>query len=181
MLEIMITVLVISFGLIGMAGLQVATKRAGFQATQRTLALTLANDMVQRLVLNPGSLTAYSTGTGSLGGGSISTAPTKCVAAAATAPCSEAQLVAWDQWDWEQRIDGVTTQNKDASNASVGGLVSPRGCVTVNGTQVRVVVSWRGLVASTDPADSNSSCGTWTAADKPYRQQVVVNSVISTL
>jgi type IV pilus assembly protein PilV len=181
MLEIMITVLVISFGLIGMAGLQVATKRAGFQATQRTLALTLANDIVQRLVLNPGNLAAYSTGTGSLGGGSITTTPTKCLVVVATVPCTPAQLVAWDRWDWEQRIDGVTTQNKDASNASVGGLVSPRGCITVNGAQVRVVVSWRGLVASTDPADNNSACGTWTDADKPYRQQVVVNSVISTL
>lgn len=181
LLEVMITVIVISVGLIGMAGLQVATKRAGFQATQRTLALALANDMMQRLTLNPGSLATYATGSTPLGGGSIGTAPTKCLGVAAAATCTAAQLVAWDRWEWEQRIDGASTLNKDASNANAGGLVSPNGCITVTGRQVRVVINWRGLVEATDPADTNTACGTWTTADKPYRQQVVVNSVLSAL
>lgn len=181
LLEVMITVIVISVGLIGMAGLQVATKRAGFQATQRTLALTLANDMMQRLTLNPASLATYATGANPLGSGSIASAPTKCLGTAAAANCTAAQLAAWDRWEWEQRIDGVSTLNKDASNANAGGLVSPRGCVVVNGRQVRVVINWRGLVAATDPADANTSCGTWTTADQPYRQLVVVNSVLSAL
>lgn len=181
LLEVMITVIVISVGLIGMAGLQVATKRAGFQATQRTQALTLANDMMQRITLNPGSLAAYATGSSPVGAGSIATAPTKCLGTAAAANCTAAQLVAWDLWEWEQRIDGATTLNKDASNANAGGLVSPRGCITVTGRQVRVVINWRGLVAATDPADTNTACGTWATTDQPYRQQVVINSVLSAL
>lgn len=181
LLEVMITVIVISVGLIGMAGLQVATKRAGFQAAQRTLALTLANDMMQRLTLNPSSLAAYDTGANPLGGGTIASAPTKCLGVAAAASCTAAQLAAWDRWEWEQRIDGVSTLNKDASNASAGGLVAPQGCIVVNGRQVRVLINWRGLVAATDPAGANTSCGTWSTADQPYRQVVVVNSVISPL
>lgn len=181
LLEVLITMLVVSVGLIGMAGLQVATKRAGFQASQRTLALTLANDMMQRITLNAGNLAAYATGTSPVGAGSISSAPTKCLGAAAAANCNGAQLVAWDLWEWEQRIDGAATLNKDASNANAGGLVLPQGCVTVAGRQVRVVVSWRGLVATSDPADANTSCGTWANADLPYRQQVVINTVLSAL
>lgn len=181
LLEVMITVIVISVGLIGMAGLQVATKRAGFQATQRTLALALANDMMQRLTLNPVSLATYATGSTPLGGGTIASAPTKCLGTAAAAVCTSAQLAAWDRWEWEQRIDGASTLNKDASNTNVGGLVSPKGCIVVNGTQVRVVLNWRGLVAATDPADANTSCGTWATADQPYRQQLVINTVLSTL
>ena len=181
LLEVMVTVIVVSVGLIGMAGLQVATKRAGFQASQRTLALSLANDMMQRITLNPVSLTAYATGAAPVGSGSIASAPTKCLGGAAAASCTAAQLVAWDMWEWEQRIDGASTLNKDASNANAGGLVSPSGCVVVNGTQVRVIINWRGLVATTDPADANTSCGTWATADLPYRQQVVINSVMSAL
>lgn len=181
LLEVMITVIVISVGLIGIAGLQVATKRAGFQATQRTLALTLANDMMQRLTLNPGSLAAYATGSTPLGGGSISSAPTKCLGTAAAANCTAAQLAAWDRWEWEQRIDGVSTLNKNDSNANAGGLVSPRGCITVNGRLVRVVINWRGLVETTDAGTANTSCGTWATADQPYRQLVVINSVLSAL
>ena len=181
LLEVMITVIVISVGLIGMAGLQVATKRAGFQASQRTLALTLANDMMQRITLNPSSLATYATGANPLGAGSIASAPTKCLGTAAAANCTAAQLVAWDRWEWEQRIDGATTLNKDASNANAGGLVAPRGCIVVNGAQVRVVINWRGLVAATDPGTANTTCGTWATADQPYRQQVVINSVLSAL
>lgn len=181
LLEVMITVIVVSVGLIGMAGLQVATKRAGFQASQRTLALTLANDMMQRITLNPGNLAAYATGANPVGAGSIASAPTKCLGNAAAANCSGAQLVAWDLWEWEQRIDGTATLNKDASNANAGGLVSPSGCVVINGAQVRVIINWRGLVATTDPANANTSCGTWAATDLPFRQQVVINSVMSAL
>ena len=62
LIEVMVTVLVITFGLISLAGLQLATKSGGNTSYQRTLALTVANEMLERINLNAAQASAYHTG-----------------------------------------------------------------------------------------------------------------------
>ena len=78
-----------------------------------------------------------------------------------------------------KRVTGLTLV--DGKFVYVRGLGERYSSVVVNGAQVRVVINWRGLVAATDPGTANTTCGTWTTADQPYRQQVVINSVLSAL
>ncbi len=182
MVEVMITVLVLSIGLLAIAGLQVTAKRSGHQAWQRTLAVSLADEMVERIRVNPAGAASYHTGVGSaaLGGGTITSEPTNC----SQQTCSTAQVVAWDRWNWEQRLDGATIQ--DAGNRSVGGLIDPHGCVvferanasTPNTGRLHVFVSWRGLTDTSDAVRSGTACGTGVATSMADRRQVVVSTYV---
>lgn len=183
MIETMIAVFVLSIGLLAIAGLQLNAKRASHQAWQRTLAVSLANDVLERIRMNPGEAAAYHTGTGSngLGGGSITSAPTDC----ATTSCTPAESAAWDLWQWEQRLDGATVTD-DGGN-SLGGLIEPRGCIVfddagggmVNTGSLRVIVTWRGTVETSDAVASGGVvCGTGTAGSDASRRQVSLTTYV---
>ncbi|MEN9903640.1 MAG: type pilus modification protein PilV [Pseudomonadota bacterium] len=183
MLEVMVTLLIISFCLIAVVGMQLSAKRAGHLTRQRSLAMNLAQEMVERIRINPGQAAAYHTGIGAsaLGGATISTTPVNC----ADNACTPAQLVSWDRWQWERRLDGVTVTN--AQGTSLGGLIEPKGCIVFTATdaalpnsgQVRVIVNWRGLNASTDAVQSGEAlCGSISAGQDATRRQVVLNTYV---
>lgn len=183
LIEIMVTVLVISFGLISLAGLQLATKRGGNSSYQRSIALSVANEMLERISTNATVAGSYSTGLDTpLGAASLGAAPpTNCLVAA----CTPLQMSTWDRWNWERRLDGFNIISPDASAAS--GLIEPRGCVVFTPTDptepntglVRVIVSWRSLTDTVDQATSvDVTCGAAGAGTDASRQQVVLNSYI---
>jgi type IV pilus assembly protein PilV len=186
LIEVMVTVVVISFGLISLAGLQLANKRGGHSSHQRTLALTVANDILERMAVNPTQAAAYHTGAGNgaLGGGTLGAAIGRnCSAAGIT--CTPAELAAFDRWAWERRLDGVSMQS--AAGNDVSGLLDARGCVifapaaaaTPNSGQVRVIVSWRALSGTTDAAtDAGLVCGAGAANSVTDREQVVLESYV---
>ncbi|MBP8924750.1 MAG: type IV pilus modification protein PilV [Pseudomonadales bacterium] len=181
LIEVMVAVLVLSVGLLGIASLLSVTKRSEHQAWQRSLALSLADGIVERIRVNPGSAVAYDTGGGALGGGTIVTMPTDCT----TQSCSTAQMAAWDLWEWERRLDGAAI--RDADTNSVGGLIEPHGCIvfqSAGGTlpntgKLRVVVSWRGLTDTSDAVPAAGQiCGPGNAGTLASRRQVVVNTYV---
>ncbi|WP_302172261.1 type IV pilus modification protein PilV [uncultured Hydrogenophaga sp.] len=184
LIEIMVTVLVITFGLISLAGLQLATKSGGNTSYQRTLALTVANEMIERVSLNPSQAAAYHTGLGTgLGRGSLGAVGTDCTVAANS--CTPAQLAAWDLWNWERRLDGAGIL--DVNNNDTSGLLEARGCVVFtsdgaaspNSGQLRVIVSWRALTDTTDAATTAATtCGAVGTGTDAGRQQVVLNSYV---
>lgn len=182
LIEVMIAVLVLSIGLLAVASLQLTAKRSTHQAWQRSLAVSIADSMVERIRANPSVAKDYHTGLAApLGGGSISTAPTDCGANA----CNPTAVRQWDQWRWERQLDSAGIRASDDSDA--GGLIDPRGCVvfdkasatgTPNTGKIQVVVSWKGLVETSDAVASGSACGTGNAGTQKDRRQVVVNSYI---
>ncbi len=184
LIEVMVTVLVITFGLISLAGLQLATKRGGNSSYQRTLALTVANEMIERINLNPSRAAAYHTGLATgLGRGSLGAIGTDCTVAANS--CSPAQMAAWDLWNWERRLDGAGIL--DAANNDASGLLEARGCIVFtpdgaaspNSGQLRVIVSWRSLTDTTDAATTaQTTCGAVGTGTDAGRQQVVLNSYV---
>ena len=168
LLEVAIAILIIAIGAIGLAGMQLSAKRAGFEAVQRTYASALAMDILERMRTNPGVLDSYEA---TVGGATQSTPATTCTGGS----CTEAQLVALDLWAWEQALDGAA---ETRAGGSVGGLLNPTGCIAVNDRLVQVTIAWEGYETMTDPDDSNT-CGLVGGTPDPNRHLLVVDTFIA--
>lgn len=165
LLEVLIAIVVVSIGLLTVAALQVVTKKANYDAVQRTTASLLAHEMAERMRMNSGTelaptvLANYLVPTASpLGGGSIATEPTPtCVSGS---PCNPTQLAAHDLWEWEQTLDGQT-ELAAGTGAQTGGLVRPAACITGPlGTDgvYSIAIAWRGTSPLTN-STVGSTCG----------------------
>lgn len=105
MLEVLITVVILSIGLLGVAATQsIAVKETG-SSSQRTAAMFLINDLVERMHANPSAFTTYKQTVGVCGA-----EPKKCDntnATAATA-CSTDDLAAYDAYQVTCPQSGTT-------------------------------------------------------------------------
>lgn len=151
LIEVLISMLVLAVGILGLMGLQINGKRTTYEALQRSAAVSLAQDMVNRMRANPNVAPTvtflddnYDTGgayTGDgVGGGQVASPPKDCAAAAAA--CAPVQLAAFDLAAWEAQLDDAVTSN---------GLVNPTGCIDVDtsaadGSLVTVMVAWESRV-----------------------------------
>ena len=71
LIEVMVTVIILSIGLLGVAGLLSRLQSSEMEAYQRSQALVLLSDMANRIASNRNAAASYVTGTGSpLGTGS---------------------------------------------------------------------------------------------------------------
>jgi len=149
LIEVSISLLVLSIGTLGLGSLQIAAKRTGFEATQRTHAAALAMDLLERMRANRAALPDYAVaGIGSAAGASVPAPAVDC----GSDPCSPVELQHWDLWHWEQALDGVTSGDGE------GGLVRPMACITMNGREVTVDIAWQGFRAVSEQ-NLNVRCG----------------------
>jgi type IV pilus assembly protein PilV len=129
LLEVLISIVVTSVGLLGLAGMQAAGLRSNHSAYHNSQATVLAYDMADRMRANAGFMSLYSTET-----------PTQ-VAACNGAGCSTGDLVKNDLFDWNAELA-----------AAIPGSV---GTVTLAGTTYTVSVSWDdnrdGAIDANDP------------------------------
>ena len=187
LIEIMITMTILSVGLLGVAGLQAMAKRASHQAYQRTVATQLIDGLIERVRANPTAAASYHTGTSApLGEGSKGdNAPSP--SCSNDNSCTDTQLAAHDLWSWEQAIDGAAiTQVIDNSSIRAGGLINPRGCVVftadagkTNTGQMSVILGWHGLTNISDAVEAGGTvCGSVAANTDASRRQIVVNTYI---
>lgn len=129
--EAMVALLVLSVGMLGIAGLYVTTLRASGSALFRTHAVNFAADMADRIRANPTAGNAY--------GGAA--ANNNC--AGGVVDCSPAQLAADDLFRWQQQIAAILPDDGDVN--------TPQATVTVAGANPRsytIRVSW---VEPTEP------------------------------
>ena len=129
--EAMVALLVLSIGMLGIAGLYVTTLRASGSALYRTHAVNLAADMADRIRANPNAGNAYA------GAG----ADNSCVGGGVD--CSTAQLAADDVFTWQAEI--ATVLPDDGDPATVQGTVTVAGA---NPRTYTITVSW---VEPTEP------------------------------
>lgn len=177
LIEVAVSVLILSIGALGLAGVQISAKRAGHEALQRTVAASLATELIERMRANPSVLDDYiTTGVGSV----IRALPTKpgndCSTKASA--CTSAGLAVWDLWEWERALNGDTAIR---AGVAAGGLISPVGCVTVVNRLVTVAIAWRGSNNLTD-LNAGSGCGTGKYETSPLdanRQLLQITSYIS--
>lgn len=173
-IEMLISFAILATSIVGVVGMQALAKKGSFDAVQRALATSLANDIVQRMRVNTAAVTtnAY---VGTYTAFAASTSINRCQNAGA--PCSSAEIAINDLYEWKMAIFGADVVQ---SQSNVGGLSSPTACISHLAGAVSVVISWSGRTATTDSADSKaqgslaSTCGTASS----QRRQVYIDTFI---
>jgi type IV pilus assembly protein PilV len=177
LIEVLISLLVISVGLLSIASLQVLSKRSNFDAAQRTTAAHLADDLLSRMRSNPSALIDYLPAQPL---GSASQGPPAVICTEGVV-CTGAELAAYDLWQWEQQLDGMETT---VDGGAAGGIVLPTACISGpgfggNGTY-SVSIAWRGLTEATNPITNDCGEGSGNYGDgDEYRRVLVVRTFLS--
>ena len=142
MLEVLITLLVLSIGLLGMAALQARGQQAEMESYQRAQALILLEDMSNRMNTNRAAAVSNCY-LGTFGTGPAFVAP-NCNTRA------DADLQAWDAL-----LRGAA---ETLGGNQVGAMIGARGCIIrLASNQYEISVAWQGLSATFAPA--GNACG----------------------
>lgn len=186
LIEVLITLIVLSIGLLGIAGLQILARKNSLDSMQRTSATYLAEFILARMRGNPDQLAAYlvpnNAPLGSNGTANTNPRPT----CENNGLCSPADLAVYDLWTWEMLMDGHPER---INNQPAGGLLNPSGCITgpVGGGPgfYTVTVTWRGITPVGAGSTSLNGCGLTrglyddqTAGDGLYRRLVSITTYL---
>lgn len=184
LIEVLITLVILMFGLLGIAGLMAKGQKASYEAFQRQQALALANDMLERVRSNASQATVYSGGAPvatplGTGGTQYSDLVTGVLTpnCGAGTNCTTAQLATYDLAMWEGLLQGYGERNA-AGTTLIGGVIAARGCIeelaNTSGTcpappapantfftrTLRISIAWQGQEDTGIPAAAPSNCGT---------------------
>ncbi len=176
-MEILITLVIISFGLLALSVLQNRLQLTQLESYQRAQALVLLQDMADRMTANYSTASSYVTGTDSpLGTGDSQ--PTSCSALAAG--------VLRDQCEWSNALKGVA---ETLSSANIGAMIGARGCIeqiqaadTSSGVCApgiyRISVAWQGINKTSTPA---LLCGAGLYGDSTLQRVIATQVTIGLL
>ena len=98
LIEVMMSVLIFSIGLIGLAGLMVMSTRSNHSAYLRTQVTFLANNMADRMSANPRGVWVGSYNSG------VYPVAAATVGCGAGSPCNSADLAVHDQQLWSNQL-----------------------------------------------------------------------------
>lgn len=107
LVEVLVSVVVLSVGLLGAMSLMLASARTSNEAATFTAAVNLVRDLSEKARMNKGiaakndAANAYLDERWTEGAGEEGAVPS---CAASGTPCNAAQLAAWDMREWKQRI-----------------------------------------------------------------------------
>jgi type IV pilus assembly protein PilV len=167
--------LVLAFGLLGVAALQGKMSLAEMESYQRSQALMALTEMVERMNANLTQAANYVTA-GTIGTGD--TQPSSCTGIA-VGP-------ARDLCEWSNTLQGASEQK---SAANVGGMVGAVGCITqvqaynpslgvCSSGIYQVSVAWQGLNPT---APSALACGQGNfGANDAYRRVIAATVSVGT-
>jgi len=150
LIEVMVALLIFSVGMTGLMLTQLAAKKAIHEATQRSIATALIRDVVERIQANPRQTPAYVVNNAGDREAPLPVPQVLCERQG----CTPSQLAVFDLWQWESLVLGVSEKQ---GTRDVGGLISPRACISYRDGAVSVAISWLGVTAARDSLDS--SCG----------------------
>ncbi|MFT3907235.1 MAG: type IV pilus modification protein PilV [Steroidobacteraceae bacterium] len=144
--EVLVALVVLSVGMLGIAGLYVITLRSSGSAIYRTQAVALAADMADRIRANRNATTSYAGAADSSG---------SCEGSSAGS-CSAAAMAASDLYVWRQAIASTLPGSSGLANS--GGTITVAADATYTSLYLyTITVSWN------DPSDATSdSSGTLT-------------------
>ena len=145
MIEVLVTIIILSFGLLGLVGLQSRLQLSELEAYQRSQALILLDDMANRIMNNRNSSTSYVTGSDAPLGFGIS--------------CTydgTSSRQAQDSCEWSNALQGAAEMS---GTNKVGAVVGGRGCIENLGSgEYLITVAWQGIGPVSAPPDS-VACG----------------------
>ena len=172
LLELLVSLVVFSIGLLGIAGLQMVSKQASYEGLQRTLASQVAYGLLEDMRTNGSGISVY-VAANDLGGGTLAGLPVSQCRDPDT-PCSPAQKAVHDLWYWERMVDGAAELGIEGQT---GGILFPTVCVDGPAGGVAgvysVSVAWRGGVELADPETSQCGAGTGNYGDGDRFRRVI--------
>lgn len=152
MVEVLVTLVVIAFGLLGMAGLQMRLQVSEVESYQRSQALLLLNDMASRIATNRTAATA----------GAYAVAAASPLGAGMTCPGGTSTQAQRDLKEWCEALQGA---GEVLGGNNAGAMIGGRGCVENVGGDIMVTVAWQGLTPiSAPPASVGCGAGSYDAA-----------------
>lgn len=180
MVESMVTIVVVAFGLLGVAGLVSRSFVTEVESTQRTQAVMLIQDMVTRIEANRTNVAQYVTGDiGVTGYYDVAGTPTLVVCDPA------APLADRDRCEWSRLLAGATEQ---IAGNNAGVLVGAIGCVHEIDAFNRIYavsIAWQGMSQGAAPiVDANfppSGCGRDLFGNENQRRLVTMPVRLGTL
>ena len=111
LVEVLITLIIMSVGMLGIAGLYVQSMQAGRTSMLRHHAVTLAGDIADRIRANPTAGAAYTATPGQ---------DNNCVATGAT--CNAAQMAAHDIFLWRAQANNFLPPMGDGTEQVIVAL-----------------------------------------------------------
>lgn len=147
MIEVLVTIIIMAFGLLGMATLESKIQLTEMESYQRGQAIALLTDMLQKISVNGPNAASY-VASGTVGTGD--TQPTNCTGSGA----------ALDICEWSNALKGAAEQTSGGANA--GAMIDAKGCVTQIQAEnsspgvcqpaiYRVTVMWQGMHPTVAP------------------------------
>jgi len=147
MIEVLVTIIILTVGILGLFGLSARLQLHQVEAYQRTQALILLDDMANRIQANPLDAASYVTGV------------TTPIASDSTCPTASSTRQQRDFIDWCNAIRGAG-EKISTTSTSVGTLIHGMGCIETVDAASRtymITVAWQGMGALGSPP--GSSCG----------------------
>lgn len=123
LIEVLIALVIMSIGMLGIAGLYVHSMQAGRTSLFHHHAVTLAGDVADRIRANPRAAASYAGAAGN----------NNCVAPY-TVECTPAEMAAHDKFLWEAQA-GETLPNGTVTIVFNNGVVPPTYQITVAWTE----------------------------------------------
>jgi type IV pilus assembly protein PilV len=175
LVEVLVTIVILAFGLLGVAALQTKMSVAEMESYGRAQALVALSQMTERLNANSVQAPAYVTA-GAVGTGDAE--PADCTG---IAPGPNRDLC-----EWSNALKGASEQS---GGNSVGGMVGGRGCITqlqaanpalgvCTPGRYQVAVAWQGTVPTVTPALA-CAAGSYGANDS-YRRVIATTVFVPT-
>jgi type IV pilus assembly protein PilV len=174
LIEVLVTILILAFGLLGLAGSQNLAQSVEFEAFQRAQATLLLAEMSDRMSANRGNAASYVVA-GTLGTGD--SPPPDCASLAIGAPR--------DLCEWSKALKGAS---ETKGTSSVGAMLGARGCITQLQAEnaaagvctpgiYQITVAWQGFVRT---KSQSITCGTGSyGASDGLRRAVSTQAVVS--
>jgi type IV pilus assembly protein PilV len=149
LIEVLITLVIIAFGLLGMAGLHVRMQVSEMEAYQRSQALMLLNEMATHIATNRANAAAYVTGASTPVGTNFD-----CNGMPSS---TRAQI---DMKAWCSELQGAAeTTTSGGATLQQGAMIGARGCVELSADgDYLITVAWQGLTPIAAPPAS-VACG----------------------
>ena len=144
LIEVLVTIVILVFGLLGLAGLQARLQVSEMEAYQRAQALILLEGMANRIATNRANAAAY-----------ITASP---LGAGMSCPTTNSTVQQVDASEWCNALQGAA---ETTGSSKVGAMIGARGCVAKPDPAINeymVTVAWQGLAPISAPPNS-VTCG----------------------
>ena len=145
LVEVMVSLVVLSIGLLGIAKLVMVSSHSNDSAYMRGQATALAYEILDRMRANPAGALAHNY---DIAFNTMPAAPTSCDGTVVV--CTPAQIAAWDLYTWTQHMTSAT--NTTVPVVRNGALPAGTGRIVTSATSpvtATIQVEWDDSVAQT--------------------------------